>query len=249
MFDEAVDVIDVAGWPDTWRPDRGPDHAGPEDPFADVRLVDGEPVPRPTPATTAPSGAFALELDWATAHPEMLTAAELVDAVVGMATLAAYLTATEATASYEWITRLARGVQPGVCDGASDNGGGTSSAEDAQRAGRGSMDRRRADVLVALLTGRLVATAASAAAPATTAETADGSDDNGQAVVTAPVSAHRPLIHVTAPTTLLGVDDEPGELAGYGPSPPPSPGRSPPTRRQSEAEPALGLGGMACRIA
>ncbi len=381
MFDEAVDVIDVAGWPDTWRPDREPDHARPENPFADVRLVDGEPVPRPTPATTAPSGAFALELDWATAHPEMLTAAELVDAVVGyerlaawavarqqellaafhrrpadgsirptassnsaearewavdeiglaltlapaaaatrmahadradtvlrptrellaagricagrarlvadmlaeyddqiaaavqarvlprapeqtwgqlraalsraitavvpdpakrhraarrgrrvemwpaadgMATLAAYLTATEATASYEWITRLARGVQPGVCGGTSNDSGSTSSAENAQRAGRGSMDRRRADVLVALLTGRLVATAAPAAAPTTTAEPADGIDDSGQAVIAAPVSAHRPLIHVTVPiTTLLGVDDEPGELAGYGPLPAP----------------------------
>jgi hypothetical protein len=41
-------------------------------------------------------------------------------------------------------------------------------------------------------------------------------------VIAAPVSAHRPLIHITVPiTTLLGVDEEPGELAGYGPLPAP----------------------------
>ena len=41
-------------------------------------------------------------------------------------------------------------------------------------------------------------------------------------MVTSPVSAHRPLIHVTVPiTTLMGLDDEPGEFAGYGPIPAP----------------------------
>ena len=44
----------------------------------------------------------------------------------------------------------------------------------------------------------------------------------GSRVLAAPVSAHRPLIHVTVPlTTLMGLHDEPGELAGYGPIPAP----------------------------
>jgi Domain of unknown function (DUF222)/HNH endonuclease len=175
----------------------------------------------------------------------------------GMATLAAHLTAPEATASFEWITRLARGI-PGDRTGDDRSGG----AETGR--GRGSMDCRRADVLVALLTGRLVATrgthnahattatafdstattattattaAATAAATAATTDTdtdtTDGATDTagdtagdttgaGSSVVTSPVSAHRPLIHVTVPiTTLMGMDDEPGELAGYGPIPAP----------------------------
>ncbi len=139
----------------------------------------------------------------------------------GMATLSALLTAAEATASFEWVTRLARGVERGP---------------EAER-GRGSMDRRRADVLVALLTGRLVATAAVAGAGDGGGGADDGSDAGGGSrdcgsgvvesegpgwVVAAPVSAHRPLIHVTVPTsTLLGLDEEPAELAGYGPIPAP----------------------------
>jgi hypothetical protein len=58
-------------------------------------------------------------------------------------------------------------------------------------AGDRSMDARRADALVALLTG-------AAEQPA------------------------RPLVHVTVPaSTLLGLDEEPGELAGHGPVPAP----------------------------
>ncbi len=64
----------------------------------------------------------------------------------GMASLVATLTATDATACFGWLTRLARGVQPDTHPDA-DN-----------RSAPGSMDRRRADVLVALLTGRLIAT-------------------------------------------------------------------------------------------
>ena len=239
----------------------------------------------------------------------------------GMATLAAQLTAPEATASFEWITRLARGIDcatPNDSDSPDShspdgNGKDGNSKDGVVGRGRGSMDRRRADVLVALLTGRLVAattptttTAASATAAGATAAgatpagttptgatptgatptgatpagatpagatptgatptgatpaaatpaaatptgaadgtadgTADGSDDPGDAgdaggaggagggvdrevgsrVLAAPVSAHRPLIHVTVPlTTLMGLHDEPGELAGYGPIPAP----------------------------
>ena len=199
----------------------------------------------------------------------------------GMATLAACLSAPEATASYEWITRLARGIP---CDPAGENiSRAAENGKVAADRGRGSMDRRRADVLVALLTGRLVATSPTATSPAaaaaattaasdsttplvTTATTATiattataatptaataaaataaaavpiaaaadaaatatgvagcGAADPGPTavpfVVTSPVSAHRPLIHVTVPlTTLMGLDDEPGELAGYGPIP------------------------------
>ena len=95
----------------------------------------------------------------------------------GMATLAACLSAPEATASYEWITRLARGVRAthleDICGVAEDG-------EVVAGRGRGSMDRRRADVLVALLTGRLVATS-----PAATATTRAGKAAKGYP------SAHR----------------------------------------------------------
>ncbi len=210
----------------------------------------------------------------------------------GMATLAAQLTAPEATASFEWITRLARGIDCATPDSNSPdsnspdsnspdgNGKDGNGKDGVVGRGRGSMDRRRADVLVALLTGRLVATTPTATptgttpagatpagatptgatptataptattaagatptgtapAGATPAATAEGRDDPGGAgdaggagggvdrevgsrVLAAPVSAHRPLIHVTVPlTTLMGLHDEPGELAGYGPIPAP----------------------------
>jgi hypothetical protein len=74
------------------------------------------------------------------------------------------------------------------------------------------MDQRRADVLVALLTGRLVATRENTAAPAEPA--GDGP------VHAVPVGALRPLVQVVVPiTTLMGVGEEPAELAGYGPIP------------------------------
>jgi hypothetical protein len=164
---------------------------------------------------------------------------ELYPGQDGMASLVATLTATDATACFGWLTRLARGVQP-------------DHTEQGHGPGAGSMDRRRADVLVALLTGRLVATrpgddtaptdqrsiatgadheagtdhwadeVAHAECPATSKPgRASGVDD---AVVeflhAAPVGALRPLIQVVVPiTTLMGIGDEPAELAGYGPIP------------------------------
>lgn len=106
----------------------------------------------------------------------------------GMATIWARITAPDAAASHEWITRLARGMDT---DG------------DPSGDPRG-IDARRADVLVALLTGRLVAhRAGQADAPAVR-----------------PVGADRPLVQVTvALSTLAGDDDEPGELDGHGPIP------------------------------
>jgi hypothetical protein len=146
----------------------------------------------------------------------------------GMASLVATLSATDATACFGWLTRLARGVQPGTHPDA-DN-----------RSNPGSMDRRRADVLVALLTGRLIATRAhpddrttaadrpegDCTSPAqhsrTTATTATGltTEETSEFLHAAPVSALRPLIQIVVPiTTLMGISDEPAELAGYGPVP------------------------------
>jgi hypothetical protein len=163
-----------------------------------------------------------------------------------MASLVATLSATDATACFGWLTRLARGVQPDTHPDAET------------RSAPGSMDRRRADVLVALLTGRLIATRAhpddrtiavdqpeddhtrpahhsqttastatgatttsaatgATAMVATTGPTADGTSGFLHAV---PVNALRPLIQVVVPiTTLMGIGDEPAELAGYGPIP------------------------------
>jgi hypothetical protein len=123
---------------------------------------------------------------------------ELYPGQDGMASLVATLTATDATACFAWLTRLARGIEP-----------------DHPDQGAGSMDRRRADVLVALLTGRLVATRDNTAEP-----TEPASDDQPRPVHAVPVGALRPLVQVVVPiTTLLGVGNEPAELAGYGPIP------------------------------
>ncbi len=154
---------------------------------------------------------------------------ELYPGPDGMATLSAYLTAAEATASFEWVTRLARGLHPdtGHSDGgdSSTNGSGGSGAGGSGR-GRGSMDRRRADVLAALLTGRLTTTTDTATAAAAIDADPTGASPpttgQPQRVAAAPVSAHRPLIHVTVPiTTLMGLDDEPAHLTGHGPLPAP----------------------------
>ena len=67
-------------------------------------------------------------------------------------------------------------------------------------------DQRRADALVALAAQRLT----DPSLPAW--------------------RGRRPSVQVTVnATTLLGLDDQPGELDGHGPSPPPWPGGSPPT--------------------
>jgi hypothetical protein len=73
---------------------------------------------------------------------------ELYPGQDGMASLVTTLSATDATACFGWLTRLARGIQPDT------------HPDTDTRSQPGSMDRRRADVLVALLTGRLIATRA-----------------------------------------------------------------------------------------
>jgi hypothetical protein len=98
----------------------------------------------------------------------------------GMASLWALLPAPDAVAAFGWLTRLARGC-------------GT---EDPR-----SMDARRADLLAALLTGRLT--------PAT---------ETGGSERPRPVSPGKPLVQVVMPfTTLLGADQQPCELVGHGP--------------------------------
>jgi hypothetical protein len=125
-----------------------------------------------------------------------------------MASLWAYLTAPDARSCWEWLTRLARGL----------------GAEDPR-----PMDTRRADLLVALLTGKL-----------TLVDPADDTDDTGPTTAAAsqgggiagrqpgrpareritPVTPGKPLITVVIPhSTLTGADDGPGELTGYGPIP------------------------------
>ena len=96
----------------------------------------------------------------------------------GMAELWALLPADQAVAVYTALDRYARG---------------------AGKNRRIGIDARRADALVALVTGA--------------ACSADGAEA-GRA------RPPRALVQVTVPaTTLLGVRDEPGELAGYGPIP------------------------------
>lgn len=152
----------------------------------------------------------------------------------GMATLWARLSAVDAASCFTWITRLARGLSPepgtGVptahpgscptpgtcgnpgtcrtgtcttsdtCPAATCTGSGTCAACRESR----SLDARRADVLVALLTGRLRMV----------------DPDGGPTTTARPVGADRPLVQITVPiTTLTGATDEPAELAGYGPIP------------------------------
>ncbi|WP_344252707.1 HNH endonuclease signature motif containing protein, partial [Pseudonocardia hydrocarbonoxydans] len=100
----------------------------------------------------------------------------------GMATLWARMTAPDAAASFEWLTRLARGM------GADDDR---------------SLDQRRADLLAAALTGKLVIR-----------------DPTADPVMAAPVTPGKPLITVLVPySALTGADDAPGEITGYGPIP------------------------------
>jgi hypothetical protein len=153
----------------------------------------------------------------------------------GMASLWALLTAPDALASYELLTRLARGM------GADDPRG---------------MDARRADLLAALLTGRLTVaapdgdtdtdttpnTAADAEIPVAdkpepadpeprlTPDTAGSADEAsnvpepapGRMPMPAPVTPGKPLIQVVVPfDTLTGAAEYPGDLIGYGPIPAP----------------------------
>ncbi len=103
----------------------------------------------------------------------------------GMATLWARMSAPDAAASFEWITRMTRGM------GAGDPR---------------TLDQRRADLVAAALTGKLVLR--------------DPDADPDDLVTTSPVTPGKPLITVIVPySTLTGADDEPCELAGYGPIP------------------------------
>ncbi|MDQ4093956.1 MAG: HNH endonuclease [Actinomycetota bacterium] len=144
----------------------------------------------------------------------------------GMASLWALLSASDATAAYQRLCDLARGL------------GG----EDPRR-----MDARRADLLVELLTGRRCAATGScldlecgcaddptpdtAAAPSerTTAKSntprtgAAGSGHGGHSCSPSGSSGTRPgkpLVSVIVPITMLpGLDEQPAELVGYGPIP------------------------------
>ena len=135
----------------------------------------------------------------------------------GMASLWALLSAPDALTCYGWLTALARGLP----------------THDPR-----SMDARRADLLVALLTGNLrlhpdtadanTAAAADIADLADIAD-ADGHDDDAADAeapferrdLPAPVAPHKPLVHLVMPiSTLTGADDSPVELTGYGPLPP-----------------------------
>lgn len=144
----------------------------------------------------------------------------------GMASLWALLSAPDATAAYQRLGQLARGL------GTADPRG---------------MDARRADLLVELLTGRSCAATGSppnqdgsgdggaGCDPLDTATVAD-SGHAGTAGDSAPADAGiselpqvcrpgsvelgKPSVSVIVPITmLLGLDDQPGELVGYGPIP------------------------------
>ncbi|MFZ0122111.1 MAG: DUF222 domain-containing protein [Pseudonocardiaceae bacterium] len=144
----------------------------------------------------------------------------------GMASLWALLSAPDATAAYQRLCQLARGL------GADDPRG---------------MDARRADLLVDLLTGRRCAatddcpddcdgdchdtptTDAGVVVEATNAEPAGGDPAPSQAAAHCCGVTHggaagpgKPLVSVIVPITmLLGLDEQPGELVGYGPIPAP----------------------------
>ena len=114
-----------------------------------------------------------------------------------MASLWALLTATEAAGAFTWLTRLARGLGPDDPRG---------------------MDARRADILAALLT----------AAPRPQPRHRSSADDDrpllggvrAASSRSSPVTPGKPLIHVVMPySTLIGADDQPCELVGYGPIP------------------------------
>ncbi|MDQ3988910.1 MAG: HNH endonuclease [Actinomycetota bacterium] len=145
----------------------------------------------------------------------------------GMSSLWALLSAPDATASYERLGQLARGL------GAEDPRG---------------MDARRADLLVELLTGRRCAATGCATKcdgdcdascspvagesgnttePGTTPEPGTGPGRSGGRHGCCPhgrgarlPGPGKPLVQVTVPITMLmGLDEQPGELAGYGPIP------------------------------
>lgn len=140
----------------------------------------------------------------------------------GMASLWALLAAPDALAAHQWLTRLARGL------GAEDPRG---------------MDARRADLLVDLLTGRVTSRDATTDLDCADPGSADpgsadpgpantGSANTGSAHTIAagtgtadaapprPVDPGKPLVQVVVPhSTLIGADEQPCDLVGYGPIP------------------------------
>jgi hypothetical protein len=102
----------------------------------------------------------------------------------GMSSLSASLTATDAEACWQMLTRLAKSLRP----------------EDAR-----TLDARRSDLLVDLLTGRVSVT--------------DGDPGAGRPVI-AHATAGKPLIQIVVGLdTLTGNNNLPAELVGYGPIP------------------------------
>ncbi|GAA3225311.1 HNH endonuclease signature motif containing protein [Pseudonocardia petroleophila] len=100
----------------------------------------------------------------------------------GMATVWARMSAPDAASSFQWLTRLARGM----------------GADDPR-----TLDQRRADLAAAALTGKLVIR-----------------DPTADPTVVAPVTPGKPLITVVVPySTLIGADEGPCEITGYGPIP------------------------------
>ena len=120
----------------------------------------------------------------------------------GMASLWALLPATDAAGAFTWLTRLARGL----------------GADDPR-----CVDARRADILAALLTGRLVADPDRPCEPGTSgapreSDEPGGPGESGRPIT--PVTPGKPLIQVVIDhDTLLGAAERPGELVGYGPIP------------------------------
>jgi hypothetical protein len=127
----------------------------------------------------------------------------------GMSTFEAELSAEDAALAYATLSLIARAV-PGT---------------DPR-----TMNQRRADCLVGLITGRTPAPAISNAEQSGAATTTDA--ERGKAQVSNYTGSHdlprssaaprpsKPLIHLHVNAgTLLGVDDAPAELAGYGPIP------------------------------
>ncbi|HEV2089187.1 MAG TPA: DUF222 domain-containing protein [Cryptosporangiaceae bacterium] len=120
----------------------------------------------------------------------------------GMSSLWALLPAAEAAAAYERLGQLARGL------GADDPRG---------------MDARRADLFVQLLTGsRCGAATAVTTPPDRVAPSSERGSDAGGGHDCRPAGPGKPLVHVVVPITMLmGLDETPGELVGYGPIPAP----------------------------
>ncbi len=123
---------------------------------------------------------------------------EVFDGDDGMATLWARLAATDATAAFEWVTRLARGMDT------------TCPVTGEQTKDPRGIDARRADVFTALLTGNLTITdpATGPAAGAVTVTPAPGDPVSGD-----PGSATRAS---TAPTSAGGAA---GDGVSAGPAP------------------------------